>query len=90
MSVQPVPLAGRALERLFTPGARLGWIFRDLRQLAAPFSEPEPDPGETREAGCCAGRGRAGQLRQGAPLADQAQPGPRSRPAAAGWICRGQ
>ena len=49
MSVQPVPLAGRALERLFTPGARLGWIFRDLRQLAAPFSEPEPDPGETRE-----------------------------------------
>jgi hypothetical protein len=43
MSVQP------ALEWLFTPGARLGWVFRDRLQLAAPYPEPEPDPGELRE-----------------------------------------
>ena len=29
MSVQPALPAGRALERLFTPGIRLGWTFRD-------------------------------------------------------------
>ena len=45
MSVQPAFV----LDRLFTPGARLGWVFRDLRQLAAPFGEPEPDPERTRE-----------------------------------------
>lgn len=47
MSVQPVLPAGRALERLFTPGARLGWTFRDHHSLAAPY--PEPDPGQMRE-----------------------------------------
>jgi hypothetical protein len=45
MSVQPALV----LDRLFTPGARLGWVFRDLRRLAAPFREPEPDPERTRE-----------------------------------------
>jgi GNAT superfamily N-acetyltransferase len=48
MSIQHVPPAHAALERephamLFTPGARLGWIFRDRRTLLAPNPEPEPD-----------------------------------------------
>ncbi len=29
---------------LFTPGPRLGWVFRDRRELAVPYPEPEPDP----------------------------------------------
>ena len=45
MSVQPVLM----LDRLFTPGARLGWVFRDLRRQAAPFPEAEPGPGRIRE-----------------------------------------
>jgi hypothetical protein len=28
---------------LFTPGARLGWTFRDRRSLIAPYAEPPPD-----------------------------------------------
>jgi hypothetical protein len=51
MSTQPVPVAGAGpvaagADRragLFTPGPRLGWVFRDRRQLAAPFPEPRPD-----------------------------------------------
>jgi hypothetical protein len=39
--------AGR-LTGLFTPGGRLGWAFRDRRQLIAPFPEPEPDPETVR------------------------------------------
>ena len=49
MSVQPVPSAGRSLERLFTPGIRLGWTFRDRRSLTAPYPEPQPDPELLRE-----------------------------------------
>lgn len=30
--------------RLFAPGQRLGWIFRDRRQFAIPFMEPPPAP----------------------------------------------
>src|SRR5947209_7979822 len=45
MSVQPA----HVLDRLFTPGARLGWIFRDPRQLTAPFPESAPDPEHARE-----------------------------------------
>jgi hypothetical protein len=43
--VAPVPVAEAADRRasLFTPGPRLGWVFRDRRQLAAPFPEPRPD-----------------------------------------------
>jgi hypothetical protein len=29
---------------LFTPGPRLGFVFRDRRELVVPFPEPEPDP----------------------------------------------
>ena len=29
---------------LFTPGARLGWTFRDRRSLVAPYGEQPPDP----------------------------------------------
>ena len=45
MSVQPVLPAGRALERLFTPGIRLGWTFRDRSSPGTPYLEPAPDPG---------------------------------------------
>jgi len=38
----PVPPARQ--EPLFTPGPRLGWIFRDRRELAVPYPEPEPSP----------------------------------------------
>jgi len=33
------------LERLFAPGIRLGWTFRDRRAQAKPYREPQPDPG---------------------------------------------
>lgn len=36
----PAPPAGQDL--LFTPGPRLGWVFRDRRELAVPYPEPEP------------------------------------------------
>jgi hypothetical protein len=29
---------------LFTPGPRLGWVFRDRHELAVPYPEPAPDP----------------------------------------------
>jgi hypothetical protein len=35
MSTPPSPL--------FTPGPRLGWVFRDRLELAAPFPDPAPD-----------------------------------------------
>jgi hypothetical protein len=48
MSVQPVlsagPAAGRVLERLFSPGIRLGWTFRDRSSTGTPYLEPAPDP----------------------------------------------
>ena len=49
MSTQPAPVAPDGAEgadrraSLFTPGPRLGWEFRDRRQLAAPFPQPRPD-----------------------------------------------
>jgi hypothetical protein len=39
----PVP-GGQPELLLFTPGPRLGWVFRDRRELAAPYPEPEPSP----------------------------------------------
>jgi hypothetical protein len=48
MSIRPVPTAagpaptGRQL--LFTPGPRLGWVFRDRREIALAYSEPQPNP----------------------------------------------
>jgi hypothetical protein len=41
-SAGPVPPARQEL--LFTPGPRLGWMFRDRRELAVPYPEPEPSP----------------------------------------------
>lgn len=38
----PTPPVGQEL--LFTPGPRLGWVFRDRRELAVPYPEPEPSP----------------------------------------------
>ena len=49
MGVQPVLPAGRPPERLFAPGIRLGWTFRDRRALASPYREPQPDPDVLRE-----------------------------------------
>jgi hypothetical protein len=59
MSIQHVPPAPAAPERepqamLFTPGARLGWIFRDRRTLLAPYPEPEPDHEKLREQAAAA------------------------------------
>jgi hypothetical protein len=51
MSV-PTGAAGGARDQralLFTPGARLGWIFRDRRELADPYPEAPPDEKAMRE-----------------------------------------
>ena len=46
MTMQPAAQrAVTAAERLlFTGGPRLGWVFRDRRQLITPYAEPQPDP----------------------------------------------
>ncbi|HEY3956089.1 MAG TPA: hypothetical protein VGM53_22190 [Streptosporangiaceae bacterium] len=51
MSVPPAAAGGARDQRalLFTPGARLGWIFRDRRELADPYPEAEPDEAALRE-----------------------------------------
>jgi hypothetical protein len=59
MSIQHIPPApappGREPQAmLFTPGARLGWIFRDRRTLLAPYPEPEPDLEQLRERAAAA------------------------------------
>jgi hypothetical protein len=41
---RPACPAGRSLERLFAPGIRLGWTFRDRDPTVTPYSEPAPDP----------------------------------------------
>jgi MYXO-CTERM domain-containing protein len=49
---QPPPGGGRRPGRrdlLFTPGPRLGWIFRDRRSLLSPYPEPQPDPALIRQ-----------------------------------------
>jgi hypothetical protein len=51
MSVPPATAGGARDQRalLFTPGARLGWIFRDRRELADPYPEAAPDEKAMRE-----------------------------------------
>lgn len=48
MNVHPVLPAGpppaSRQQLLFTPGPRLGWVFRDRREIAAPYPEAEPVP----------------------------------------------
>jgi hypothetical protein len=47
MTTQPAGLQGPATgaeQLLFTGGPRLGWTFRDRRQLITPYTEPQPDP----------------------------------------------
>jgi hypothetical protein len=49
MSPRPAPYSAQPAladrrELLFTPGPRLGWVFRDRRELAAPYPEPGPSP----------------------------------------------
>ena len=72
MSIQHVPpapaLPGREPQAmLFTPGARLGWIFRDRRMLLAPYPEPEPDLEHLREqaaASAAAAQARYARVRR--------------------------
>jgi hypothetical protein len=52
VTIQPgtaQPPVTRAQTMLFTPGARLGWTFRDHRSLIVPYPEPPPDPAIIRE-----------------------------------------
>jgi hypothetical protein len=46
MSLQPAPAPGGPVpvgrQLLFTPGPRLGWVFRDRRETALPYPEPRP------------------------------------------------
>jgi hypothetical protein len=47
MTMQPAGIQDemtRSERMLFTPGPRLGWVFRDRRRLVSPYAEPEPDP----------------------------------------------
>lgn len=48
MNVRPVlpagPVPASRQQLLFTPGPRLGWVFRDRREIVAPYPEPEPEP----------------------------------------------
>ena len=64
MGVQPVPLPRLLLERLFTPGIRLGWAFCDRRALAAPYPESEPDAGHVQKAGSRTGSGSTARVRR--------------------------
>lgn len=43
MTIRQPPAGGGRQSRLFTPGARLGWTFRDRRSLIAAYGEPPPD-----------------------------------------------
>jgi len=51
MTVPPADAGGAPGQRalLFTPGARLGWIFRDRRELAAPYPSAPPDEAALRK-----------------------------------------
>jgi hypothetical protein len=51
MTVPPADAGGAVGQRalLFTPGARLGWIFRDRRELAAPYPSSPPDEAGLRQ-----------------------------------------
>ena len=47
MTMQPAGLQDQVTgteQMLFTPGPRLGWVFRDRHQLISPYAEPGPDP----------------------------------------------
>lgn len=56
----PSPGPGTS-QLLFTPGPRLGWMFRDRRELATPYQEPQPSPQHVQ--------GRAAQRAQAADAA---------------------
>ena len=52
MTIQPPPADALGLWLpALSPGPRLGWVFRDRRQLAAPFPEPPPDLEAMRACG---------------------------------------
>jgi hypothetical protein len=47
-STTAIPSSTAPSDLLFSPGPRLGWIFRDRRELAIPYPEPPPDQQEVR------------------------------------------
>ena len=49
-----------AEQLLFTPGPRLGWVYRDDRELSAAFPEPQPSP-QAIQAEAAAGQEAAEQ-----------------------------
>ncbi len=57
------PLSAGQSGLLFTPGPRLGWVFRDRRELAAPCPGPEPSP-QAIQAQAAARMAAAGQAWQ--------------------------
>jgi hypothetical protein len=53
MTMQPAGSQGEITgteQLLFTPGPRLGWVFRARRDLITPYTEPEPDPQAINDA----------------------------------------
>jgi hypothetical protein len=53
MSFRPAPQPARPApadrpDPLFTPGPRLGCVFRDRRELAVPYPEPGPSQNDFR------------------------------------------
>jgi hypothetical protein len=55
------PSATAPSDLLFSPGPRLGWVFRDRRELVTRYTEPPPDRGavQARAAGRVAAADRA-------------------------------
>ncbi|MCW2932678.1 MAG: hypothetical protein JWM19_3640 [Actinomycetia bacterium] len=42
-STTAIPWGTAASDVLFSPGPRLGWVFRDRREMVIPYPEPPPD-----------------------------------------------
>jgi hypothetical protein len=60
-STTAIPSGARPSDLLFSPGPRLGWVFRDQRELTIPYPEPPPDQRavQARAAGQAAAADRA-------------------------------
>jgi hypothetical protein len=60
-STVAIPSSTASSDLLFSPGPRLGWVFRDRRELAVPYPVPPPDRRavEARTAGRVAAADRA-------------------------------
>src|SRR5258708_40349479 len=56
-STTAIPSGTAASDVLFSPGPRLGWVFRDRREMVIPYPEPPPDQQAVQAS--AAGRGAA-------------------------------